>query len=59
MGKEGINILILSALEEVTDALDDALMVHIFDDEKEAAESWYAAIIENARIIIARATGEA
>lgn len=50
--------LILSALKELTDALDDALMIHIFDDEKEAAMSWYASIIRNARTIIARAEGQ-
>jgi len=49
--------LMLSALEELSEAMDNALLVHIFEDEKEAAESWYAAIIENARATIARAKG--
>ncbi len=47
-----------SALEELTDALDNALMIHIFENEKEAAESWYTSIIENARTILDRAAGQ-
>jgi len=50
-------LYMLLALEELADALDNALMTHIFESEKDANESWYLAAIENARAIIERVKG--
>lgn len=39
---------LLRQLETVTGMLDEALMLHIYEDEQEAAESYHAQVIEDA-----------